>query len=266
MPVGWPSRAASSSSEPSTGAPPSGARWLQWDPPHRVVLTWHPGQDADAASEVEVRFTASEGGGTRVELEHRGWERFGESAMLRRHGYVGPGAWGHVLDHFADVADARPDAVTSAPVAGAYERSSPRRSGWVRRRRRRGVGCRPGPRARRPQRPRDDGGGPGRSCTGAPTSTFGNVTCQDPQVLTDWVAQTGDLAPLVVRGRELAATAMPRRLGSTPTSSRRRCRAGCSTTARRARRPDAVGASRRRHPGGSLHLPAHTGQLRDLRP
>ena len=58
------------------------------------MLTWHPGQDADAASEVEVRFTASDGGGTRVELEHRGWERFGESAMLRRHGYVGPGRVG----------------------------------------------------------------------------------------------------------------------------------------------------------------------------
>ena len=79
---------------------------VDWDPPHRLVITWHPGGDADEASEVEVRFAASEGGGTRVELEHRGWERFGENAMLRRHGYVGPGAWGHVLDHFADVADA----------------------------------------------------------------------------------------------------------------------------------------------------------------
>ena len=135
---------------------------VDWDPPHRLVITWHPGRDADEASEVEVRFAASEGGGTRVELEHRGWERFGENAMLRRHGYVGPGAWGHVLDHFADVADARPDAVDLTAVAAAYD-------AFFAEAERGGFGDPPPGEwdaarvagARGAERPRDDGGGAG---------------------------------------------------------------------------------------------------------
>ena len=134
---------------------------LAWEPPHRIVLTWHPGQEADQASEVEVRFTASEGGGTRVELEHRGWERFGPDALRRRHGYVGPGAWGHVLDHFAGLADPRPDAVDLTAVGAAYEAffAEAERGGFGEPSGG-GVGRRPGAGARRPQRPRDDRGGP----------------------------------------------------------------------------------------------------------
>lgn len=49
---------------------------LAWEPPHRILFTWHPGRDEGDASEVEVRF-APDGGGTRVELEHRGWEKCG---------------------------------------------------------------------------------------------------------------------------------------------------------------------------------------------
>jgi uncharacterized protein YndB with AHSA1/START domain len=58
-----------------------------WEPPHRVVLTWHPGYaDSSVASEIEVRFHA-EGGGTRLDFEHRGWERLGERAQRTRDGY-----------------------------------------------------------------------------------------------------------------------------------------------------------------------------------
>ena len=181
---------------------------LAWEPPHRLVLTWHPGGDPDDASEVEVRFTASEGGGTRVELEHRGWERFGESAVLRRHAYVGPGAWGLVLDHFADLADARPDAVDLSAVAAAYD-------AFFTEAERGGFGPPP----------------PGEwdaarvlahvavndlamtavaqaLVQGRTDPTFGNTVCQDPQVLSAWVAATGDLPALVARGRGLAEVAM----------------------------------------------------------
>jgi uncharacterized protein YndB with AHSA1/START domain len=50
-----------------------------WDPPRRVVFSWHPGREASTAQEVEVTFeeTAS---GTRVRLVHRGWEALGENA------------------------------------------------------------------------------------------------------------------------------------------------------------------------------------------
>ena len=42
-----------------------------WDPPHRLVHSWHLGRP-DGATQVEVRF-APDGDGTRVELVHRGW-------------------------------------------------------------------------------------------------------------------------------------------------------------------------------------------------
>lgn len=77
---------------------------LVWEPPHRLAITWHPGRTDGPASTVEVRFTG-DADGTRVELTHHGWEAFGERAGAARQGYVGPSAWGHVLDHYADVAD-----------------------------------------------------------------------------------------------------------------------------------------------------------------
>lgn len=66
----------------------------EFEPPRRVVFSWHPGRDADTAQEVEVTFeeTAT---GTRVMLEHRGWEALGDAASKTRDQYV-PG-WAHVL-------------------------------------------------------------------------------------------------------------------------------------------------------------------------
>ncbi len=50
-----------------------------WAPPHRVVFSWHPGRAEDTAQEIEVRFSPLPEG-TRVDLEHRGWERLGKHA------------------------------------------------------------------------------------------------------------------------------------------------------------------------------------------
>jgi uncharacterized protein YndB with AHSA1/START domain len=47
---------------------------LAWEPPHRVVIEWNV-NPANPTTELEVRFTP-EGDGTRVDLEHRGWERY----------------------------------------------------------------------------------------------------------------------------------------------------------------------------------------------
>jgi Activator of Hsp90 ATPase homolog 1-like protein len=47
---------------------------LIWEPTTRFAFSWHPGRALETAQEVDVRFTPVEGG-TRVELEHRGWER-----------------------------------------------------------------------------------------------------------------------------------------------------------------------------------------------
>ncbi len=75
-----------------------------WQPPDRLVLEWHPGRELGASGTVEISFAALEGG-TRVEVTHRGWEAFGEDGLARRRDYVGPSAWGHVLDHLADGAE-----------------------------------------------------------------------------------------------------------------------------------------------------------------
>jgi uncharacterized protein YndB with AHSA1/START domain len=48
------------------------ARITAWEPPHRLVMEWLIGKVS--GTEIEVRFSP-EGPGSRVELEHRGWER-----------------------------------------------------------------------------------------------------------------------------------------------------------------------------------------------
>jgi len=45
---------------------------LAWEPPHRFVLRWRVNPNR-GPTEVEVTFTP-EGTGTRVDLEHRGWD------------------------------------------------------------------------------------------------------------------------------------------------------------------------------------------------
>lgn len=68
-----------------------------WEPPDRVVFSWHPGRAASTAQEVELRFVP-DGAGTRVELEHRRWDRFGDGAAAARDGYEQ--GWPPVLDRF----------------------------------------------------------------------------------------------------------------------------------------------------------------------
>jgi uncharacterized protein YndB with AHSA1/START domain len=74
-----------------------------WEPPHRLVYTWHPGYSPDEATEVEVRFTAH-GEETLVELVHRGWEARGDLARKMRDGYET--GWDPVLDRFVERAAA----------------------------------------------------------------------------------------------------------------------------------------------------------------
>lgn len=64
-----------------------------WEPPRRLLLEW---AITDPATEVEVTF-APEGPGTRVVLEHRGWED-----AEARHNYAG--GWDVVLAPFVEAA------------------------------------------------------------------------------------------------------------------------------------------------------------------
>jgi uncharacterized protein YndB with AHSA1/START domain len=75
-------------------------RVTRCDPPHLILFTWKS-PDWEAATEVEVRFSAA-ADGTRVELEHRGWEagpKMGESGKRMARG------WDAVLERYATHAD-----------------------------------------------------------------------------------------------------------------------------------------------------------------
>ena len=77
------------------------ARITVWDPPHRLVMDWRPNPEPGPYTEVEVTFTAS-GEVTIVELEHRGWERLGDTAADARSDY--DGGWDPVLAPFVAAA------------------------------------------------------------------------------------------------------------------------------------------------------------------
>ena len=73
---------------------------VAWDPPNRFLLAWHV--NPERRTEVEVRFVAA-GTGTRVELEHRGWDRLNEAvaAESRENYAVG---WEFVLGKYESAA------------------------------------------------------------------------------------------------------------------------------------------------------------------
>ncbi len=72
-------------------------RVMIWDPPRRLMFTWHPGRHETTAQQVQVRFTA-QGRGTRVTLEHGAWENAGERGPRLRGRYEA--GWPGVLAHF----------------------------------------------------------------------------------------------------------------------------------------------------------------------
>ena len=83
---------------------------LVWEPPARVVLAWQiSGEwayDADLHTEVEVTFAAEGPDRTRVELEHRGLDAYGDRAEEMRETFDGSNAWRGILEEFAQSVDA----------------------------------------------------------------------------------------------------------------------------------------------------------------
>jgi len=69
-----------------------------WAPPQRLGYLWHLRQDRADATEVQIRFVA-EGAATRIEIEHRGWERLGSKGAETRNRNVA--GWGGLLPHYA---------------------------------------------------------------------------------------------------------------------------------------------------------------------
>jgi uncharacterized protein YndB with AHSA1/START domain len=81
-----------------------------WDPPKRLVFAWQITPewkyqpDLAQSSEVEVRFTPLDEGATRVDLEHRHFERHGVGGDAMRAGVDTPEGWTGLLDLYAQTA------------------------------------------------------------------------------------------------------------------------------------------------------------------
>jgi uncharacterized protein YndB with AHSA1/START domain len=76
---------------------------LAWDPPSRLMLAWQITQawtfDPNLMTEVDVRFIP-DGGGTRIELEHR-VDGFGDAAPQLFGILDSPNGWSALLGSFA---------------------------------------------------------------------------------------------------------------------------------------------------------------------
>lgn len=85
---------------------------LVWDPPGRLILAWQLDAnwkyDPALVMEVEIKFTALEGGSTRVDLEHRNLERYGDKAAAVRDAVGSDRGWLGILRSF--VADTETNA------------------------------------------------------------------------------------------------------------------------------------------------------------
>ena len=85
-------------------------RVLRYEPPTRVVLSWDitlqwkPERDPERCSEIEVRFVPEGPERTRVELEHRHFERHGDGWEQMRDAVGSPGGWTRTLAAFAAAA------------------------------------------------------------------------------------------------------------------------------------------------------------------
>ena len=77
---------------------------VAWEPPTRIVYSWHPGRGEETAQEVEITF-APEGDSTRVEVRHTGWEKLGDSMEEVVASY--DEGWDAVIACYVDKANAR---------------------------------------------------------------------------------------------------------------------------------------------------------------
>lgn len=237
---------------------------LAWEPPGRLEISWHPGAAPDGpAGRVEITFTA-DGTGTRVEVRHDGWVHFGEQASQRRRPYVGPGAWGHVLDHFADGTEPRGAVEGLDDLVAAYDTFHAAAASG-------GFG------------PATDGewsapqviahvalndlamAAVAQAIVHGGTPSFDNRGSQDPAHLAAVVAACGDDAQLLAFGRHAAriAVAALARLGADQAQQLVHCRLESDGQVRLDEpRPWSVIASTIQ---ADMHLPAHTEQLQALR-
>jgi len=78
---------------------------MVWEPPARYVFSWEISADfqidPNLVTEVEVRFVAEAPDRTRVELEHRLLDRYGDRRDEMQKTFDSPGGWTGLLGLFA---------------------------------------------------------------------------------------------------------------------------------------------------------------------
>ncbi len=89
----------------ANGAECEWGKVLVWEPPARLVLAWQIDAnwkyDPSLVTEVEVTFTALASAETRVDIEHRNLERYGDQAARVRDAIGSEGGWMGILKSFA---------------------------------------------------------------------------------------------------------------------------------------------------------------------
>jgi len=71
---------------------------IVWEPPRRLGYRWHLRRDRADATEVHITFVADGEAATRVEIEHRGWERLGAQGPGSRE--ANRAGWNSLLQNF----------------------------------------------------------------------------------------------------------------------------------------------------------------------
>ena len=83
---------------------------LAWEPTSRLVLSWDITADwqydPELKTEVEIRFISEGDSRTRVELEHRKLDRYGERRDQMRRIFDTEGDWGKLLESMGRAAEA----------------------------------------------------------------------------------------------------------------------------------------------------------------
>jgi hypothetical protein len=72
----------------------------RWDPPKGLAYLWHIRRDRADATDVELTFVPVDDRSSRLDVEHRGWERLGATGPAWRD--ANAQGWGGLVPSFAE--------------------------------------------------------------------------------------------------------------------------------------------------------------------
>ena len=92
---------------------------VEWDPPRRLRYRWHIATDPQHATDVLIEFRHAPHG-TRVEIEHGGWDLLGDIGQAWRD--ANQAGWDGVLPSYAEAARRTGASASRTDPAGTSER------------------------------------------------------------------------------------------------------------------------------------------------